>query len=87
MSKEVAIIALGIFVILVRTSLGLPGTWQTPLLILSGLALAVLGFLLRGEAIKRNSSAPARARGRSYSFVESNATPAHEHQEGITSLN
>lgn len=92
MSKEMAVIALGIFVILVRTSLGLPGSWQTPLIILSGVGLAILGFLLRGEAIKRNSSAPARSEGRSYSFVENTPTapssPTHvQPQEGITSLN
>lgn len=89
MSKEMAVIALGIFIILVRTVLGLPGSWQTPLLVLSGLTLAVLGFLLRGEAIKRDSKESSQHPARSYSFVENTpASPTHNgQQEGITSLN
>lgn len=88
MSKEMAVIALGVFVIVIRTVLGVPGEWQTVLFILTGIALVVVGFLLRGEAISRHTSARA-VQTRSYSFVESTpeAVTTHEHKEGITSLN
>ena len=88
MSKEMLVIALGVWIIVVRLFLGVPGSWQTALFILSGIALMVIGFLLRGEAISRQS-APRTGNPRNYSFVESTPEPAstHEHQEGITSLN
>ncbi len=93
MSKEMLVIALGVWVILVRTMLGIPGEWQTVLLIASGVALAILGFLLRGEAISRAQVSRPASR-QSYPFVETPAPaepqPApetHEHKEGITSLN
>ena len=88
MSKEMLVIVLGAAVIVVRTVLGVPGEWQTALLILGGIALMVTGFLLRGEAISRNT-APRPTQGRSYSFVESTPEPARadEQKEGITSLN
>ena len=88
MSKEMAIIALGLWIIVVRTLLGLPGSWQTALLVLSGAAIVVIGFLLRGEAIGREMRSRSRLEERSgtYPFVD-NATPTHEHKEGITSLN
>jgi hypothetical protein len=87
MSKEMAIIVLGILVILVRTMLGIPGNWQTAIFIVAGALIAILGFLLRGEAISRRSHTPARSRHDTYSFVESDPESAHEHKEGITSLN
>lgn len=82
------VIVLGAAVIVVRTVLGVPGEWQTALLILGGIALMVTGFLLRGEAISRNTT-PRPAQGRSYSFVESTPPSARtdEQKEGITSLN
>ena len=87
MSKELWVIALGAFVIVVRTVLGVSGEWQTTLIILSGIALMVTGFLLRGEAISRTSS--SRAGSKTYSFIESVPEPASvdEKKEGITSLN
>ena len=82
------IIALGLWIIVVRTLLGIPGTWQTFLLVLTGVALAVIGFLLRGEALARGTVRRARAeRGATYPFVDSHTADAHEHKEGITSLN
>lgn len=84
MSKEMTIIALGIWIIIVPY-LGVPGSWRTAILVLSGLGIAVTGFLLRGEAIARGGSATNRT---SRSFVESavSAEP-HEEPEGINSLN
>lgn len=90
------VIALGLWVIVVRTLLGIPGSWQTVLLVLTGVLLAVIGFLLRGEALSRAGARPVRSeRASTYTFVEntpgasSEPTPsaAHEHKEGITSLN
>jgi hypothetical protein len=88
MSKEMMVIALGLWIIVVRTLLGIPGSWQTFLLVLTGVALAVIGFLLRGEALSRGVTRhPRTERGGSYPFVESQSPSAHEHKEGITSLN
>lgn len=93
MSKEMMVIAFGAWIIVVRTLLGVPGSWQTALLIVSGIGLMVIGFLLRGEAIGRSTPRGGSAK-HSYSFVESlpadqvSATshPVHEHKEGLTSL-
>ncbi len=96
MSKEMMVIALGLWIIVVRTLLGIPGTWQTFLFIVTGVALATIGFLLRGEALSRAAGAhiPRSERRNTYSFVESlpdqevtEASAVHEHKEGITSLN
>jgi len=82
------VIVLGVWVIIIRTVLGVPGEWQTALIILSGIALMVMGFLLRGEAISRTST-PRAGSAKTYSFVESTPEPARtdEQKEGITSLN
>lgn len=55
MSKEMGIIVLGLAIIAIRTLSGLPGEWQTMLLVVCGGAVAVLGFLLRGEALSRGT--------------------------------
>ena len=95
MSKEMMVIALGLWIIAVRTLLGIPGSWQTFLFIITGAALAVIGFLLRGEALgrARPPSEPLSKKS-SYPFVESlpsgqagDTPPAHEHKKGIASLN
>ena len=52
MSKEMSIIVLG-FLVVVTPHLGVPGSWHTFLFGVSGLAIAILGFLLRGETISR----------------------------------
>ncbi len=82
------IIVLGVLVILVRTMLGIPGNWQTTILIVAGTGIAILGFLLRGEAIARRGMSPRHGKRESYSFVESDEpTQTNDHKEGITSLN
>lgn len=99
MSKEMLVIALGLWIIIVRTLLGIPGSWQTVLLVMTGVALAVVGFLLRGEALARAAHRPRPIqRESSYTFVESapprptaapeaEADEAHEQKNGINSLN
>ncbi len=89
MSKEMTIIVLGLVVMASRTLLGLPGAWETALLVLSGGAIAIIGFLLRGEALSGGTKPHARN-----SFVESvlptHQEPMHthdEHKEGIGALN
>lgn len=84
MSKEVTVIVLGVWVAIVPY-LGIPGTWRTAILLLSGLGIAIVGFLLRGESIGRTQHRASRS-----TFVETTAEPQsqhHEHTEGITSLN
>ena len=92
MSKEMSVILLGVTVVLVTYS-GLPASWRMALLLAAGLALIVIGFLLRaGEAPRAGKSSPH------LTFVESLpaqagtvADPAQNshdsHKEGITSLN
>ena len=50
MSKEMSIIALGVWVV-IMPYLGIYRSWLTVLMVLTGIALMVLGFLLRGEVI------------------------------------
>jgi hypothetical protein len=50
MSKEVGIIVLGIWIIIIPY-LGVPDSWRTLLLVLSGLIAIALGFLLRSEGL------------------------------------
>ena len=94
MSKEMMVIVLGLWIIAVRTLFGLPGSWQTFLFIATGVALAVVGFLLRGEALGRTRPTASLSKKSSYPFIESlpagqagGAPVTHEHKEGITSLN
>lgn len=89
------VIVLGLWIIVIRAFLGLPGSWQTFLFIITGAALAVIGFLLRGEALGRARPAgEPHSKKSSYSFVENlpdrqagGASAVHEQKEGITSLN
>ncbi len=81
MSKEMTVIALGVFVAVVPY-LGIPGSWKTAVFVLVGVALAGVGFLLRGEALARGAGP-----GHDH-FVENTAPtnqPARDH--GIGSLN
>lgn len=88
MSKETAVIALGLWV-MVMPYLGVPRAWLTILLILTSIVLIVLGFFLRAEALSRG---PRRAHPHQ-PFVEhmpeevSPAELAHERKEKINSLN
>jgi len=85
MSKEMTVIVLGLWVAIVPY-LGVPGTWRTAILLISGIGIAVVGFLMRGEALGRTGERTVRS-----TFVETigeSAQPqTHEHQEGIGSLN
>ena len=65
MSKEMGLILLGIFVA-VLPYLGLPGSWKTPLFLLAGLGIILIGFFLRGEALSRGVEG-----SESHPFVES----------------
>lgn len=94
MSKEMSVILLGVAVVIVPY-LGVPASWRTLLLLLAGLALIVIGFMLRSQGTARvgkNSpyhpfveNLPDRQVGDAASIV--NDHTAHEHKEGITSLN
>jgi hypothetical protein len=91
MSKEMTLIVLGIWVAVVPY-LGIPGMWRTALLVLSGIGIAIIGFLLRGEVLGRGVTSSKHT-----TFVDNvtSSRPAapdpslqtHEHKEGITSLN
>lgn len=81
---------LGLWVV-VLPYLGIPGSWRTTLLILTGLAVMLVGFLLRGESLARAGKHSAH-----HPFVENNPEEAgapwhpqdrHHDHEGINSLN
>ena len=94
MSKEVAIIALGVWVIIIPY-LGVPMSWRTVLLVLTGIAVMVLGFLLRSETLAGRPGSRLRAGAPFVEHVPDRAPDAsaashevrHDHQEGINSLN
>lgn len=86
MSKEMTVIVLGLFVVVVPF-LGIPGEWRTILLVLSGAGLSVTGFILRGELLARGLRPHEH-----HPFVESNtpqhtAQHHHDHHEGQDSFN
>ena len=89
MSKEMTLIVLGLWIVVVPY-LGVPGSWRTAILILSGLAIALVGFLLRAEGLARKG-----VRSAHHPFVENfpaepeseTLLPVHDRKEGITSLN
>ena len=78
MSKEMTVVALGVWVVIVPY-LGVPGSWRTAILVLSGIGIALVGLLLRGERLARGGT-------ESRSFAES-APESYEQKEGITSFN
>jgi cbb3-type cytochrome oxidase subunit 3 len=85
MSKEMTIIVLGFWVAVVPY-LGIPSSWRVMLLVLTGILLAIVGFLLRGESLSRNKGSSH------HPFVENDSAERvayleHEPQDGITSLN
>ena len=87
MSKEMTVIVLGVWVMLVPY-LGVPGSWRTAILVISGLTLVLVGFFLRTEALSRGG------RRSSQTFVENIAphmmdslSPHHDRKERINSLN
>ncbi len=84
MSKEMAVIAFGIWVIVIPY-LGVPGEWRTVLTVITGGALIALGFFLRAEMLSRG-----RRRDSGHHFVENvpgASQHAHDQQERIHSLN
>ncbi len=77
MSKEMGIIILGLWIAVVPY-LGIPSSWRTAVLVLSGLGVAVIGFLMRGETLSgivRTGRLP---------FVENSGpkSRSHERPEG-----
>jgi len=85
MSKEMAIIALGIWVAAIPY-LGVPGSWRTVLLVVTGLLITSLGFFLRAEVLTRGAR-----RSKHHPFVENSAALepqyANDNKERIHSLN
>ena len=71
MSKEMGVIGLGIFVVVVPF-LGIPEAWKTPLLVVAGLLVALLGFLMRGQVLSQSRGRDAHPEGRP--FVENTET-------------
>ncbi len=80
MSKEMLVIVLGLFTVVV-TQLGIPSSWKMLIVAVTGLAIACIGFLLRGEALSRGADPLGT------SYLESRPRHADEEKVGITSLN
>ena len=92
MSKEVAVIVLGAWIILV-TQLGIPSAWREALIVLSAAAVVAVGFFLRAEALGRRPStgkALSRKDRSNFPFVENGGAPTsevpHEQKSPITPL-
>jgi hypothetical protein len=54
MSREMSLIILGLATIIIPYT-GFPSAWRTALLVVVGAAVAVIGFLLRGETLSKPS--------------------------------
>jgi len=77
MSKVMSVIVLGVLIAVVPY-LGIPGSWRTTILLVSGLGVALLGFLMRGEVLsggKRGSQEPMP-------FVENTVRTHLPHEAG-----
>lgn len=86
MSKEMTIICLGLWVI-VLPFLGIYRSWLTLFMILTGLALIALGFVLRGEALEREHD---HSDSRHHSFNKSGSVEqdySSQDHNGFSSLN
>jgi len=71
MSKEMGVILLGVWVVVVPY-LGLPTSWKTILIVLSGIGIVALGLLIRGETLSRRSV------HRHDPFIENTPSPLNE---------
>lgn len=86
MSKELMVVALGVWVIIVP-NLGIPSSWRMITLLITGLALVALGLYLRATASSRT-----RGEGQ-HTFIENTPgasmepTSDHARKERIHSLN
>jgi hypothetical protein len=92
MSKEMAIIALGVWVV-IMPYLGIYRSWLTVLMVVTGLGLVVLGFLLRGEKLTdehHGRATPKNNRRLHMPFEESAAVVEQDHTKNsphVGSLN
>ena len=75
MSKEMAVVVLGL-VVVVTPYLGFPSGWRELLLLVAGLAIMLIGFLLRGESLSRRSRPSERV-----PFAENERAPLDTPQE------
>jgi hypothetical protein len=69
MSKEMSLVVLGVWVAVVPY-LGVPNSWRTIFVFLSGVAIAIIGLLLRGEELARGERNNAN-----HGFVENTPLP------------
>ncbi|HWB33742.1 MAG TPA: hypothetical protein VG753_00240 [Candidatus Paceibacterota bacterium] len=86
MSKETFVIVLGVWLV-VATQIGVPfHPWLSIIYAISGLLVALMGFLLRTQALARDGKRSAHR-----PFVENSDTLAHsslhDRKEGLGSLN
>jgi len=85
MSKEMTVIALGVLVV-ITPFLGIPGSWKTFIFVVAGVALAAVGFLLRGESLARGADQGPEHRPYIENSAPSQSQP-HQRDHGIGSLN
>ncbi len=55
MSREMTLIVLGILTIVIPYT-GFPSAWRTAALVLCGAAVALIGFMMRGQALGKSSA-------------------------------
>ena len=77
MSKDVAIIFLGLWIAVVPF-LGFPGTWKTVIFITSGLGIVILTFLLRRDVISYVSRITSHKKRNTDVYVENGVKDKHQ---------
>ena len=77
MTKDVGILILGLIVV-ATPFLGLPGSWKTVVFVVSGLTIAFLAFLLRGDLPLPGGGGYADGGRKTDTFAENGSTRAQE---------
>ncbi len=75
MSREMVVIALGIWVIILP-HLGVPGSWHTVITTLTGLAVVAMGLYLRASMLSRSAR-----RSSHHPFVENTHNDRHTNED------
>ena len=73
MTKDVGILVLGLAVA-ATPFLGIPSSWKTVLFVVSGLVIAILAFLLRGNLSLTVGEKHTKGERRMDTFAENNST-------------
>ena len=85
MTKDVGILILGLTVA-ATPFLGIPSSWKTVIFVVSGLIIAILSFLLRGNLSLTAYSKHNKEERRTDTFAENSLTRGQEAGNGIKKI-